>query len=888
MKKALKIAGITLLIIFLLLLAIPYAFQSQIKTMVKDTINDNLNAKVEFSDVSLSLIKSFPKAHVEVNDLLITNFAPFKDETFASVKDIAFTMSVMELFKTSGEAPIIINSISVDEALITLKTNALGAVNYDITKESDTKTTPTKSTVTESSSFAFDIENYSISNSALTYIDESSKINMHLTEINHTGKGIFSADASELDTNTTLNISANSDGTNYLNNHHIELDAIIGMDLNAQKYTFKDNKALINKLPLKFKGFVQLLENGQDIDITFENPGSTFKDFLAIIPESYSKDIADVKTTGGFKFSGIVKGLYSETTIPTLDINIVSENASFKYPDLPKAVENININTTIKNTTGNIDDTYVAINTLDFKIDEDIFKSSATIKNMTKNMLVNASIDGILNLANITKAYPVELDDELTGILKAKLNTSFDMNAIETNAFQRIKNNGTVSLSGFKFSSEDMLNPLQISKADMSFKPGTISLNNFTAQTGQSDIEANGTIKNLLGFLLNDATLQGNFNLNSNNFVINDFMVSDTNEAPAETSTENKSTTTTPALKIPAFLDCTINANAKNVVYDNLNLKNVKGSLLIKDQKATLSNMTTNIFDGILSLNGTVSTQTDTPTFNMNLGINSFDIAQSFKDLELLQTLAPVAKALQGKLNSTLTLSGALDSEFSPVLNTMSGDAFAELLTTEMNPQEGQLLSKLDGALDFIDFTKLNLKDLKANLTFKDGKVTVKPFHVKYEDIDIEVSGSHSFDQALSYNAIFNVPAKYLGSDVNKLIAEIDDSDVKNLTVPVTANITGNYTNPKVSTDLTSGVTNLTKQLVEIEKQKLINKGTDQVKDLLSGLLGDSKNTTSATDSTTTSATEKETTTTKEETKDVVKNILGGLLSKNKEKDTVN
>lgn len=887
MKKALKIAGITLLIIFLLLLAIPYAFQSQIKTMVKDTINENLNAKVEFSDVSLSLIKSFPKAHVEVNDLLITNFAPFKDETFASVKDIAFTMSVMELFKTSGEAPIIINSISVDEALITLKTNALGAVNYDITKESDTKTTPTKSTATESSSFAFDIENYSISNSALTYIDESSKINMHLTEINHTGKGFFSADASELDTNTTLNISANSDGINYLNNHHIELDAVIGLDLNAQKYTFKDNKALINKLPLEFKGFVQLLENGQDIDITFENPGSTFKDFLAIIPESYSKDIADVKTTGGFKFSGIVKGLYSETTIPTLDINIISENASFKYPDLPKAVENININTTIKNTTGNIDDTYVAINTLDFKIDEDVFKSSATIKNMTKNMLVNASIEGTLNLANITKAYPVELDNELTGILKAKLNTSFDMNAIETNAFQRIKNNGTVSLSGFKFSSEDMLNPLQISKADISFKPGTISLNNFTAQTGKSDIEANGTIKNLLGFLLNDATLQGNFNLNSNNFVINDFMVTDTNEAPPETSTENKSTTTTPALKIPAFLDCTINANAKNVVYDNLNLKNVKGSLLIKDQKATLSNMTTNIFDGILSLNGTVSTQTDTPTFNMNLGINSFDIAQSFKDLELLQTLAPVAKTLQGKLNSTLTLSGALDNEFSPVLNTMSGDAFAELLTTEMNPKEGQLLSKLDGALDFIDFTKLNLKDLKANLTFKDGKVTVKPFHVKYEDIDIEVSGSHSFDQALSYNAVFNVPAKYLGDDVNKLIAKIDDNDVKNLTVPVTANITGNYTNPKVSTDLTSGVTNLTKQLVEIEKQKLINKGTDQVKDLLSGLLGDSKNTTTKTDSTTT-ATPEEKKTTKEETKDAVKNILGGLLSKSKKKDTVN
>ena len=46
-------------------------------------------------------------------------------------------------------------------------------------------------------------------------------------------------------------------------------------------------------------------------------------------------------------------------------------------------------------------------------------------------MLVNANIDGVLNIANITKAYPIELDNVRTGILKAKLNTVFDINAIE-------------------------------------------------------------------------------------------------------------------------------------------------------------------------------------------------------------------------------------------------------------------------------------------------------------------------------------------------------------------------------------------------------------------------------------------------------------------------
>ena len=93
---------------------------------------------------------------------------------------------------------------------------------------------------------------------------------------------------------------------------------------------------------------------------------------------------------------------------------------------------------------------------LNFKIDEDVFKSEAHIKNLTGNVLVNADLNGVLNLANITKAYPIELENELSGILKDKLNTAFDMNAIETNAYQRIKNNGNISITDFVFSSEDV------------------------------------------------------------------------------------------------------------------------------------------------------------------------------------------------------------------------------------------------------------------------------------------------------------------------------------------------------------------------------------------------------------------------------------------------
>ena len=883
LKKILKITGITLLILIVLLIAAPFIFQSQIKDMVKNFINQNVNAQVEFSDVSLSLFRSFPKAHVEISDLVITNFEPFKDETLATAKNVSFSMSVKELFKSADEGAIVVNTITLDEALLTLKTNSFGETNYDIVKE--------RPNSADSSSFAFDIKDYSINNSALTYIDEGSKLTMYITELNHSGSAKFTDQISELDTKSEANISLTMDSTKYLNNNHIKLDALLDMDLNNQKYTFKENKGYINQLPLEFKGFIQVIDEGQDIDITFENPGSSFKDFLAVIPETYSKNIENVETTGNFKVSGIIKGKVTETTIPTLDISIKSDNASFKYPDLPKKVENIVIDTEIKNDTGNADDTYVAISTLNFRIDNDVFKSSALIRNLTGNTLVDADINGVLNLANLTKAYPLELESALSGILRAKLNMAFDMNAIETNAYDRIRASGNASITDMVFSSDAMNNPMQISKADMTFNPSTVTLNTFNAKTGQSDISATGTINNLIGFMLSKKVdLKGNFNVSSNTLALNDFMSEETTTTES-TNTASKSSATAEGLKIPEFLDCTITANANTVIYDNLNLKEVKGTLSIKDQQATLSGLTSKLFDGLLTVSGNVSTKTDTPSFNLKLDASSFDIAQSFNNLELLQSLAPIAKVLQGKLNTSLNISGLLDKEFSPQLNTVSGNAFAKIDAREINEENTPLLSKLDGALNFIDFSKLDLTNLAANLEFANGRVNVKPINLAYKDIGITIAGAHGFDKSLAYDATFNVPAKYLGGEVNRLIGKINDNEVNKISIPVTANIGGTFTSPTVSTDLTSGISNLTQQLIEIEKQKLIGQGKDKIKDLLSGIAGGTNTTTGNTTSkdTTKVATDTTKTKPKDQVKEGVKNVLGNILGgKKKKKDSVN
>ncbi|MCB0461507.1 MAG: AsmA-like C-terminal region-containing protein [Flavobacteriaceae bacterium] len=881
MKKIFKIIGIILLIFVVILIAIPFVLESKIDAIVQNYADKNINAKVEFDDVSLSLISSFPNAKVTISNLNITNNEPFKDDTFTTAKSIGLKMAIKELFKNQNDEPIAITSVAIDEALMTLKESKTGATNWDIFK------TESSSEASSESGFKINIEDYNITNSALTYINENNNTTVYVTNLNHSGNALFTDVVSELDTKSEADVSLSIDNASYLENNHVTLDALIDLNLKENRYSFKENKGFINQLPLEFNGFVQLKEEGQLIDITFKNPESSFKDFLAVMPERFSKNLDNVETSGDFKVEGIVKGLMSETTIPTIDIKMVSDNASFKYPDLPKRVESISINATVKNDNGNPDDTYINLTTLNFKIDQDVFKSSVILKNLGANTLVNANLDGTLNLANISKAYPIQLEKQLSGILKGKVNTSFDMNAIETNAYNRIKNTGSVSITDFIFSSEDIVNPIHISKADLTFNPGTISLNNFNAKTGESDINATGTIKNLIGFLMQKNKLQGDFKVNSNVFAVNDFMV-----AKDKVAEENKTTSNKESLKIPEFLDCNITADVNTVIYDNLNLKDVSGTLAIKDQQAVLKGLTSKLFDGFLAITGNVSTQQETPTFNINLGVDGFDIAKSFNDLEFFQTIAPIANALQGKLNSTINLKGNLTESFTPNLATISGETFAEVLVNSINKDNLKLIGKLEENLNFLDLEKLNLKNLKTNLVIENGLVNVKPFTINYKDIAIEVAGSHGFDKSLNYKAVLNVPAKYLGSEVNQLIGRINDNEVNKITIPVTANISGTYASPKVTTDLTSGVSSLTKQLIEIEKQKLVNQGKDKLKDLVGDLFNKNKKDIDSTKVET--QTKKDSTTTKTDSlknvgKDKVKGILGDLIkNRKKKKDTTN
>ncbi len=870
MKKALKILGIVLLLLIIGVISVPFLFKGTIQDKVRYLVNEHVDAKVDFADIDISLLRSFPQASVIIDELSIINHAPFEGDTLAYSKRIALDMSVNELFKDATEA-ISVQKIIIDEANIAIKTDSLGDSNFDIGKKQENVVDPPTE---ESGSFTFALEHYEINDSKILYQDDVSKTILEMTGLNHSGDGSVSGDKVILNTKTNAEASFGLDGTKYLNKNKLQLDAEIELDLKNQRYSFRENKGLINRLPLEFTGFVQLFEKYTDVDLSFKTPSSDFKNFLAVIPEVYAKNLDGVKTSGDFSINGIIKGKSDDTYIPKMDIKIASNNASFKYPDLPKGVKNINIDTQIKNETGLVDDTYIKIGNLTFKIDQDSFAAKGSLRNITKNMIVDMMLKGTLNLQNLNQAYPLQLEEKLNGIVNADIKTHFDMQSLEKEQYQNVKSSGTASVSGFTYASDELPNEIKIKKANVSFNPETITLDEIQATTGKSDLAATGTITNLMGFLFAKQDLKGNFDVNSNVFAVNDFMVNETEE-----ETNNAETTEDETMRIPSFLDATLNFDTKKVLYDNLVLQNTKGTVKIKDETAYLQNVTSNIFDGGMAINGNVSTKSKVPTFKMALDLSQIDIVKSFNNLELIKGLAPIAQALTGNLTTQLNLNGNLNEDLTPVLTSLKGSALAEILNAQVSTTKTPLLSKLNSQLNFVELDKLNLKDIKTNLSFDDGKINVKPFEFDVEGIKITAGGDHSFDRSMNYNLTVDVPAKYLGSEAGSLISQLNEQEANTMTVGLPIGISGNFTNPKIDLNTGKAVKQLTQQIVSKQKEKakdqIVSKGQQAITDLLGGSKkqGDSTKTEGSKN-------------TEETLKNTAKNILGGFLGKKKKKDT--
>jgi len=817
MKKILKWTSLSLIVILLLLVAAPFIFKSKIVSKVKEETNKSLNAKVDFGDFDLSLLRSFPNFSLRVENVSIINLAPFEGDTLLYAKQLDITVDIMSVIK--GDE-IGIRAIHLENPVMNFLVKKDGKANWDIAKEDNVAAAPASE-----SAFKAKLKHYSIKDGRIVYHDESLDFYLGMSGLNHNGSGDFTQDLFELTTHTDIALTQMVyENVPYISNAKSVIEAKLNMDMKNFKFTFLDNKINLNALELGLNGWVAMPDTNIDMELDFTAAKSEFRNFISMIPAIYNNEFSSLKSSGTMALSGFIKGRYNALSMPGFGLTLKIDNGMFQYPSLPSAVNNVFVDLTINNKDGVPDHTIIDLKKLHVEMGGNPFDAKLFLKTPVSDADLDAFVKGKIDLASISKIVPLEDGTKLTGTINADLKAKGRMSAIEKQNFDQFEASGGLVVNSLEYSTKDMPSTFSMSILDLSFNPRNVSLNNFQAKSGKSDFQAKGTLENFIAYALKDETIKGSLSLQSTKIDLNEFMSSE------ESNTGNQDTLPMTVLEIPGNVNFSMNASVGTLVYEDMNIFNVKGNLLIKDKSINMQNLVMQLMDGSMNMSGMYnSSDLKNPLFSMDLAIRDFDITKTVNTFATVEKMAPLAKSCTGKFSATIAANGSLDQAMSPVLNSINGGG--KLSTSNINIKNVPAFNKVADLLKMPSWKSLDVPPVNPSFKIINGRVYVDPTEVKINGMKGIVAGSNGFDQTIDYTMAMEIPRAMFGSAANSVISGlVSQANAKGANVsvgdivPVNLLVGGTFMDPKVSSDLGKQGANAMADLKEKAKEEFDKK----------------------------------------------------------------
>lgn len=799
-KIGLTLAGL-LVVLLAAAIVLPIIYKDKIKAAALKAVNENLNAQVSFSEISVSLFRDFPHLSLSVADFMVIGVDTFALDTLAKVGDFSLSMNIMPIIR--GE-DLNIRKIKLADAKFHVRVLESGQANYDIMKPD---TAAVEEVDTAASDLKFAIQSYSLKNVDVIYDDRFYAQKATILGMDHEGSGDFTLDDFVLKTQTEIkSLTYAYAGATFISKATAKLDVPIAINMPDFSFTFTDNDLYLNELNLKLSGVFAMPADDMVMDMKFNTPQSDFKALLSVVPGMFDDYFKDIQTKGKFTFDGSLKGVYNDTSMPAFNFVLGVDKGYFQYPDLPAAVNNIMMDLKITNPTGDLDATIVDLkqfsmdmagNPIDFRL-----YTTKPISDPTINASLNARID----FDKVKQFIPGDLVKDLTGRFTAAVTASGRVNAIEKQQYNDIIVNGEMTLEQFFVSSNDFQDGVKIERMAMAFSPQFVALRDFNAKMGTSDIRANGRIDNLLSYYFGEEKLTGSFNVNSNLLNLNELMGDAAETTVDSPATESAALT---VIEIPNTVDFKLNANFKKVIYDNMEITNLQGDLVVRDQKLGFQDVGLNLLGGSIQTSGGYSAQNvKKPAIDFNIGMQDFDIKETFTTFVTMQKIAPIGQFTSGRFSTGFELDGFLLQDMTPDLNSLRGGGLMKIPNATISGFKP--LEKAAELLKMNNLKSLSLKNVNLSFEFDNGRVYVQPFEIEQHGIKMTVSGSNGFDMSIDYTMQMEVPRELLGPAntlVNGLLSKAADKGVNvnvNKTVGVKVRMTGLVNDPKVEVSLAS------------------------------------------------------------------------------------
>ena len=741
MKLLLKILKITSTLIFSVLIVLFSAsliLQDEVADYVMKALDLNFQTKLETESYRLSLIKRFPRASVEMKNVLVHSspgfdrsaFGEINTDTLLSAKSASVVCKMINILR--GDYTF--TRINIRSGNLNLFTDTAGRINYEFSKEKGDKTGEEEVTL--------NLKRVNLSDVRVVYNDLNADLVIKSKIGNSRIRSRISDNKIEFDGNSDMVFEFFRLG-GFAIRQKIPALLEVGLNKNVKGIFFKKSTLSIDNWDIILTGFIAS-DNYLDLNVSGKN--IDISKITDLLPEKYRKTVSEYHPSGILEIDSKIKGVSSRTNNPHYEISWSLNNAHIDYNKSDLKIDKFSFDGSYSNGEKNRPETSsFTIRNFTTKLGSSEYRGGFTISDFSKpkaeltfdGVLFPSELKEFLNLQNVEGADgSIDMKIRLSGYLEKKdrykLADLLDLNSRSELVFNSF---------GIKLNNKQV--DLKDANGKILFNESTVA-DNFQFIFNDQKINLDGKLNNLPEWLAGKpVNLTGSVSVTSSS--IRPELFFNTSSEPEE----NKATRSSVTFPDDIVLD--LEFNIDTLIYKTFKAEELRGTISYKPKLLIIRTINLNSQKGTISGNGLIVQDANKSFISRgSFALKEIDIKEAFTTFHNFGQDFLKAENIAGSLSGTLSLLLPLDSLGNPITKSTTAEGTYIIVNGELNNFEP--VKQLSSFIELSELENIKFDQLENHFFIRDNFLYIPQMDIKSSAADLSVNGKHSFENYYEYH----------------------------------------------------------------------------------------------------------------------------------------
>ena len=787
-----------------------YYQQDELEQVVIKEINKRLKSPIKIGDIEFSVIKNFPFASIELNNILAID--AFQEDTLCEIELLKLKFNALDLY----------NNIFIIQEL-TLK-NGFASIYYKDSMPNYEIWHSTQDSSQEENT-DFGLENISLENFKIAYaVDDIQSV-----IVNNESQLQLSINNGRTEINLEGDITNEKlilDGINHLPSKKINLNGDI----------------VIDTLGVKIKSAIALSDIQMDLDFESTDKAMTVKvntsEFeleptLKLIPKNYLSALEGYELQGksAIKFNYIS----DQQKEAYINVDFDLKEGYIKGKDLPFDMNETSLKGSYSNGKQRTDaSTEIKLDNIQFTANGELVQANATIQGLENPTLIT-DFNTQMQLSEIEKwGYEHDFksligDAQIKGTYKGKIGlknkVTYDLAMAEKTA--------DLTIDNLSLHSDEQSPKLSDAKLNLKLIDDNVNISAFNGTLAkESKINFVGGIENVFSYLfLKNADLKIAGDLSSDWMIIDEFL--DETDKTSETTQESKPQ----AINLPNDIVANINLNLLDLTFDRFHMRNFSSKISYKNKLLKAKDIVLETMSGKITSNVTFEQVKDGKLRLISTtGLDNINVRQLFYEFHNFGQTTMRHKHLKGKIDSEIYLRNEWDKYFNPIDEHLY--SFIDVKINNGELLDFEPLMMMSDYISVEELKRIKFSTLENQIEIKNNLIDIPFMEIHSTAIDIAGAGTHSFDNEMDYE--FKILLNEILGDKfrrknKKKVSEfgvVQDDGVKGMTMFL--KMQGTVDDPQISYNtlrlresLSDGFKKEKKELKDVIKNQFEDKNND-------------------------------------------------------------